>query len=508
MSDRDNALVLTGGGLTPAAVTAVARRGRKVEIDPGALARMAEARAVVERHLDEGQPVYGLSTGLGANVTHALPREALEEFSRLTLRGRSNSVGPPLPAEAVRATMTVRLNNLLTGASGASPAIAENFADLLNAGLHPVMPSIGSIGASDLCLMAHLGLALIGEGEIDADGEKLPAQEALARAGLKPAELGPKDGLVICNSSSVSVGLGALALHDANDAYNLANIAAALSLEGFRGNLTPFDPRVAPVRPQPGQAEAAGDLLGLFAGGSLLEPGAARRLQDPISLRCTAQVHGALKACLDFAGPALDADLNGESTNPVVLLGDGEILSTGNFHAPLLAIALDTLARALTQVAILSASRTARLLMAQLSGLPAYLSPRGPGRSGFAPLLKTAEALMAEIEHFATPVRGGLSLAIGGVEDHMTHAPQAAQKLTELLWRFRLVIAIELLVAAQAVDLRGIDRLGRGTARAQAAVRDIVPPLDDDRPLGADVERIAAELLATGRLLEIVHKTL
>ena len=507
MSDREKALVLTGGGLTPAAVTAVARRGRKVEIGPGALARMAEARAVVERHLEEDQPVYGLSTGLGASVTHKLPREALAEFSRLTLRGRSNSVGPPLPAEAVRATMTVRLNNLLTGASGASPAVAENFADLLNAGLHPVMPSIGSIGAGDLCLLAHLGLALIGEGEIEADGVRLPAREALTRAGLKPIELGPKDGLVICNSSSVSVGLGALALHDTRDAYDLVNIAAALSLEGFRGNMSPLDPRVAQVRPQPGQAEAARDLLGLLAGGSLMEPGAARRLQDPISLRCAAQVHGALQASLDFAASALDADLNGEATNPVVLLDDGDILSTGNFHTPLLALALDTLARALTQVAILSASRTARLLMAHLSGLPAYLSPRGPGRSGFAPLIKTAEALLAEIEHLATPVRGGLSLAIGGVEDHMTHAPQAAQKLTELLWRFRLVVAIELLVAAQAVELRGIDRLGRGTARAQAAVRGIAPPLDDDRPLGTDVERIAAELLATGSLLETVRKT-
>ena len=507
MSNITNPLILTGNGLTPAAVADVARRDRKIEIDPGALARMANARAVVERHLEDGRPVYGLNTGLGANVIHDVPTEALAEFSRLTLRGRSHSIGPPMPAEAVRAIMAVRLNNFLTGASGASPAVAAQFASLLNAGLHPVMPSIGSIGASDLCLLAHLGLALIGEGKMDVNGARLPAHEALKRAGLEPVELGPKDGLAICNSSSGSAGLAALALHDAELAFELANIAAALSMEGFRANLSPLDPRIAPLRPQPGQDEAARALRELLAGGSLTEPGAARRLQDPISLRCVAQVHGALKAALDFAGPALMAELNGESTNPAVLLDDGEILSGGNFHAPLLALSLDTLARALAQVATLSASRLSRLLVAHLSGLPAHLAKHGPSRSGYAPLMKPAEALLAEIDHFAMPVRGGLSLNTGGVEDHMTHAPQAARKVAEILWRFRLVLAIELMVAAQAIDLRQIERLGEGTARAHAAVREAVPPLDDDRPHGSEIEHLEAELLATGRLLDLVRGT-
>lgn len=500
MQNQSHATALNGHDLAPAAVAAIAREDRPIALAPEALARMAAARQVIERALDSGAPVYGLTTGLGARVGHRLPREALAEFSRLTLRGRGHAMGAPLPREAVRATMAVHLNGLLLGGAGAAPGVAESLCGLLNAGLTPVVPSIGSIGAGDLCLLAHIGLAMIGEGEIELDSTVLPAAEALRQAGLAPLELGPKDGLAICNASSASAGIGALALHDVVQAWTQVNIAAALSYEGFRANVSTLDDRLVRLRPQPGQIETAAAMRDLLQGGALLEPGAARRLQDPVSLRCVPQVHGALHAALDFARPVLASEINGDSSNPAVLPGDGEVLSNGNFHTPLLAIAFDTVAQACAQVAHLSLARLSKLLLERMTGLPANLSRHDATRSGFAPIVKPAEALVAEIAFLAQPVRGGLSLSADGVEDHMTHALQAAQKLMKIAELMRLLIAAELLVAAQAVDLRGELRLGPRMRRIQESVRALAAPLDDDRSLSRDVARIEAELLKTGKL--------
>ncbi len=496
---------LTGFDLTAAAVVRIARVDAEVAIAPAALARMAEARAVVEAHLAADKPVYGLNTGLGARVGHRLSHDDLAAFSRLTVLGRSNALGPPLSREVVRALMTLRLNGLLQGGAGASPAVAETLAAALNAGLHPVMPGIGSIGAGDLCVLAHLGRALIGEGEMEVGGECLPAGEALARAGIDPLVLGPKDGLAICNASAYGAGLAALVSHDAEAASGLAQIAAALSMEGFRANLSPIDPRVAGARPAPGQVAAAAQLRQILSGGALTEPGAARRLQDPLSLRCVAQVHGSLIAALDFLRPAMAAEMNSPGDNPLVLIEAREILSSGNFHTPALALALETLCQALAQVAALSVSRSARLLTERYSGLPANLTRHGASRSGFTPLLKPAEALLQEIRHNALPAPMELRWAADGVEDDLTNTPLAGRKAAESLRRLRLILAVELMIAAQAVDLAEVTRLGAGTAAAQRAVRALVPPLDEDRPLGQDAERLERALLADGQLLEVVR---
>ena len=280
----------------------------------------------------------------------------------------------------------MRLNGLLSGGSGADPGVAEALADLLNAGLIPAIPSIGSIGAGDLCVLAHLGLAMIGEGAFLVGGQRVPAAEALAAAGLAPLAPGPKDGLAICNATAFASARAALVLVDATRLLESAQVAAAMSLEGFRANLSPLDPRVAAARPAPGQVQAAEGLRRLLEGGALSEPGAARRLQDPISLRCVAQVHGSLIAALDFARPAVAAEINGAGDNPLVLADDDEILSSGNFHTPALAIALETLGQALAQTAALSVARSVRLLVERHSGLPANLTRHGPTQSGFAPL--------------------------------------------------------------------------------------------------------------------------
>lgn len=500
LHDTAAPLALTGDDLTAGDLAAVACAGRPVAIAPAAQVRLEAGRRVVERAIEQDLPVYGLTRGLGPQVTHTLTRDDMAAFSLRTLRGRAHGVGPRLSRDQARAVMAARLNGLLKGGAGITPAVAELLAELLNRGLTPQIPSIGSIGASDLCVLAHLGLALVGEGEIEAGGRVLPAAEALKRAGLAPATLGPKDGIALCSASSLSAGLGALALHDAGDLWRLAQLAAAASLEAFRGNLTPHDPAATIARPAPGQQESSAHLLAILAGSALTDTATARRLQDPLSLRTVGPLHGSLLAALRFLAPAVLAELNGAGDNPLSVLEDGRLISTANFHTPALALALETLAQAVAQAAGGSAGRTAKLLSPPLTDLPHGLSPRGPGNAGLAPFLKTAQSLLQEIRHLAQPVPSDLRPPGDGVEDESTTAPQAAKKLLEALWRLRLVLGVELIVAAQAIELRSVTP-APVVAAALAALREVVPPLDEDRPFGAELERLDAVMLKDGALL-------
>jgi histidine ammonia-lyase len=496
---------LDGATLTAEQVS-VAAGGAGVALSTDAEKRMESGRRVLLSALDEGRPVYGLTTGLGPRVTDRLTGDALAEFSVLTVRGRATAVGPPLSAEIVRAAMVVRANGLATGGSGADPAVAEMLVAMLNAGIHPVLPRTGSIGASDLCLLAHLGLAMIGEGEVlDAAGGRVPAGPALAAAGLRPLALGPRDGLAICSASSVSAGAAALALTWASDLLASANIAAALSMEGFRSNLSPLDPRVAEARPAPGQVSCAEQIRALLSGGALTEPGASRRVQDPLSFRCASQVHGSLASALTLLAAALDPELNGATDNPLVLADDGEVLSTGNFHTPALALALDAVALGIVQVGALACARPEGLATERLSDLPASLTTFGPSRSGVAPLLKVGSALLEELRHLATPTCVGSAAGADGVEDDSTGSALGALRLLEMLERLQQLVALELVVASFAVDLARPERLGPAMAEAHRVIRDIVPPLGDDRPLGADVERVAAAALSSGRLRAVAN---
>jgi histidine ammonia-lyase len=500
LHDSSPPLPLNGETLGAAELAAVARGGRAVAIAPEAEARLAAGRRVVEAVIARNEPVYGLTRGLGPQVTHALSREDMAAFSLRTLRGRAHAVGPRLPRDQVRAVMAVRLNGLLKGGAGITPATAALLAQLLNRGLHPQIPSIGSVGASDLCVLAHLGLALIGEGEIESGGRILPADEALAAAGLAPAVLGPKDGIALCSASSLSAGLGGLALHDAGELWRLAQLAAAATLEAFRGNLTPHDPQATAARPAPGQVEASAHLLAILAGSALTDSAQARRLQDPLSLRTVGPLHGSLLSAIRFLAPAVLAEVNGAGDNPLVVIEDGRLISTANFHTPALALALETLAQAVAQAASGAVARTGKLLTPAVSELPLGLSRRGPGNSGLAPFLKIAQSLLQEIRQLAQPAPSDLRPAGDGVEDEITAAPQAAKKLTEALWRLRLVLGIELIVAAQAMELRG-GEAAPIVAAAIAALREVVATLDEDRPYGAELERLDAALLANGALL-------
>ncbi|QJT00019.1 aromatic amino acid lyase [Streptomyces asoensis] len=495
-------------------VVAVARHGARVVLADEVLPRLTRDRAVVDDVVDRQVPTYGLTTGLGARSSYALPRAELERFSVRTVRGRANAVGEPLPVPVVRAAVLARVNGIAGGGSGVRPEIPRLLVDMLNARVHPVIPEVGSIGASDLCQMAHVGLVVIGEGGAEFADEVLDGGAALRRAGLTPATLGPRDGHVLCSASPLAAGVGALALHEAAAVLTLAQAVTALTYEGFRANTGPLDARVLGLRPAPGQSRAAAGLRALLAGGELGDPRNARRVQDPVSLRCAAQVHGALHTALDFADAALRPELNGCGDNPVVLAGGdnpvkpaggGEILSSGNFHTPALALAFDTLALALTQTASVSAERMRRLLEPAVSGLPANLSPYGPERSGFAPLTKTAQALVAEIRMLSVPVSTDPRHGADAVEDDSTNAALGARRLTTILVRLRHLLAVEAVVAAQAVDLAAPSELGRGPALLHHAIRAIVPRLDDDRPCGVDVEAVSRDVLGREDVRSTLH---
>lgn len=494
-------LLLTGRGLTPALVHAVAVGGRAVAVAPEAETRLLAGRAVVEKALAAGEAVYGLTTGLGARVGHRLSEADLADFSTRTVRGRAHGVGAPLPGPQVRAMMVTRLNGFLNGGAGVSPSVVQLLRDMLNRDLQPLVPSIGSLGEGDLCLMAHLGLCMIGEGEAAYGGKVGPAGLLLAEAGLAPIALGPKDGLGIINASAVGAGVAAMALDEAAGLYRTAQLVAAVTYEGFRANVTPLDPAAVAARPQPGQAEASAELRRLLAGGLLLEPANARRVQDPISLRCVGATHGAFRATIAFAEAALDPELNGAADNPVILPDEGRAISTGNFHTPLLALSLDQVALCAAQVGANALARGARLMTERYSGLPNNLIAQDAGFSGFAPVMKVGEALLGELRHLAQPVPGDIRWGADGTEDEVTNLPLAGKKLLQLLERLRYLLGLELLLAVQALELAAPSKVAPAVEAVAAAVRRLVPPLVEDRPLTADLRLLDRELLAGRQIL-------
>lgn len=488
-------LILDGTGLTIERVAQVARAGRPVAIAEAVWPRLDAGRALVERYLRDDIPAYGLNTGLGGNLGHRLRPEEIPTFQAQLIRGRAVAVGPPLPAGVVRAALLARANGIARGTSGVSPAVLAMLVELLNRAVTPVVPSRGSIGAADLAPMAHIGLVMVGLGEAELGGERLAGAEALRRAGLAPVEFGAKDALGLINANALTVGHAALVLDGTCRLMLAAAAAAALSCEGYAANLGTFDARTSALRPAPGQEAAAVLYRALLAGSSLETPGAARAIQDALSFRCLPQITGAALAALAHAVAITETELNAAADNPAVLTEHDLILSTGNFHLAALALASDSLALALAQFAHASMARLTKLVSAAHSGLPRYLSRVGGASAGLVPMLKPAGALLAEIRLKASPACLDALAISDFVEDHAPHAPLAVRKLEEQLELLARLVAIEALIAAQAVDLRKPAELGAGTRVLHAFVRETVPTLDADRESGAEAEALARRIL-------------
>ena len=476
----------------------VARDKQPVSLAAAARARVVAARAVVMRLAKSGEPVYGLNSALGANTGAALAPADLQDYQRRAVRARAVAVGPPYDQGSVRAMQFARIAGLARGGSGVSPEVLDACIALLNHQVHPVVPRFGSIGVADLPQLSHLALPLFGEGEAEYGGEVLSGRVALERAGLTPVTLGVKDGLALISANAATTARAALVLHDVTAALNAWLAAVALGYEAFRANLSPLDPGAVSARPATGQVAVASLLRALLKGSALLAPGAARRVQDPVSMRVVAQVHGAALGMVDLATAQVELELNSAADSPLVLADECVMLSNGNFHVPALALALDACAIALAQCASLSVARCQRFMSPALTGLPLQLTRHGPAHSGFATVQKTLTALWADIRLRANPGSLDFMPVSEALEDHACMALGVAEKLGELLDRVHYLIAIELLVAAQAVDLRELDpaAMGTGARATYTQVRAIAAVLDEDRPLGPDIDRVQRAVAA------------
>lgn len=488
--------MLGGAAAGMEAILAIALDFAPVHLHDSVDARLEAARAVVLRALERGESVYGLTTGLGAAVDTALHADAIPAFQARALRARAVGVGDTLSTVEVRAMLAARLVAICHGASGLSPVLARTIAAMLNAGVHSVVRRIGSLGEADLSPLAQAFLPLAGAGEAEYGGKIMPGKDAMAAAGIALPPLGPKDGLALLNANAQSVGLAALAVDAMNKALDAGFTAGALSLEGFRANLSPLDRGLGDMRPVPGHLVGAGWLRGLLAGSDLCKPGAARRLQDPLSFRCFAPVAGHARNAVAAASDALHHELASAPDSPAVLVERDLMLSSVNFDTTELALTFEAAGLALSYLAATSAARIVKLMSPVMSDLPRFLTRHGGSHSGFATSQKTVAALEAEIRHLALPL-GAMTLPVAdGVEDYAPMTPAIVEKTHAIAKRMTRLAAIELVVAAEAVDLRGAVTLGRGTAAAHAFVRSHVARLDDDRPMGREYEALALAIEA------------
>lgn len=488
-------ITLDGNGLTPAFLFAIAN-GASIRIAPAALTTMTNARKVIEQAIATNKPVYGVTTGLGPRVTQAMPSDSIDTFSLNTIRGRAHGVGTPLDEHWVRAGVAVRINTLLLGAAGARPALAEHLSACLNAGLTPIIPETGTIGVADLCWGGAMGLAMIGEGEMRLpDGSIANAKQAMASAGISPFQPQPREGLALVSHSTLTAGMAALGWMELQRCFESTQTSAALTMEGFRANLSPLDERVLALRPQPGQTEAAVGLRSRLQGSALMTPGEARRLQDPLSIRNVVQVHGAVQAMLDVSLTTLTAEINGASDNPAVLVDAADILSNGGYLPPLISITLNALCQSCIHMAALQVARISKLLFKRFSDLSDGLSPAGAEGAGLGPVMKTAESLFAEIANLSTPPPIYPGVSADGLEDVVTHASIPTKNLFPIAKRLRQLCAIESIVAAQAIDLRGLSKpIAQALIPIYKEVRSVSSPMNVDRPLGAEIDKLAMRI--------------
>jgi len=494
-----------GRGLTLEEVVRVARRREPVEIGPEVASRMRASRSVVEEALASGTAVYGVNTGFGELKNRHIEPAHLSELQRNLLRSHAAGIGDPMPTDAVRAMGLLRAESLAIGVSGVREDVVRALVSLLNAGVHPIVPEQGSVGASgDLAPLAHYALVLIGEGEAEFQGQRLPGGEALGRAGLGPITLEAKEGLGLINGTQQSTAYLALALADAELLMEASVGAAAMSLEALLGSVSPMHERVTRARRQPGAAWVARQIRLLTRESSLMRSHAeCDRIQDPYSLRCLPQVAGSALDALEFALGVLERELESATDNPLVFAEASpaepwheRILSAGNFHAQPIGMAADVAAIGLAALASQAERRVNLLTDESRSGLPAFLT-RDPGlMSGLMLVQYTAAALVSENKGLAHPASVDSIPTSAGMEDHVSMAPWAGRKLARVVTNARRVTAAEFLCAAQGLDLRAPVEAGRGTSALHRAVRRIVPTLQGDRPPAPDLatlERWIAE---------------
>jgi histidine ammonia-lyase len=490
---------IDGSSLTLEEVVAVAEKAERVQIVPAALLRMQASRSRVDAAMSDVTPVYALNTGVGLLANIRLDETEIEAMQVNLIRSHCCGVGSPLSSSVVRGMMLIRANVLAKGLSGIRLVVAERICDLLNQQITPVIPSRGSVGASgDLAPLAHMALVLIGEGHAEYQGKVLPAADCLKRAGLAPLVLLGKEGISLLNGTQAMLSIGCLRLKELEDLFYSAQTTAALSIEALRGTAAAFDPRLHAARPHPGQVLSASHLTSLLHGSSIPRTqGESTSIQDAYSLRCIPQVHGAVWDTLAHARKVFEIELNSATDNPLVF--DDAFVSGGNFHGAPLALALDYLSIALCQLAGISERRTERLLNPSLNeGLPAFLASKPGLESGLMMAQVTAAALVAELRVLASPASTGSIPTSGNQEDFVSMGMTSALKLEQAVDLARMVLAIELLAATRALDLRE-DTSTALLEDVRVAFRARIPAWREDCVLSVRMEA-ASSLLAEGAL--------
>ena len=491
-------IVLTGDGLTVDDVWAAAVDGASASLSDDARERMRAARDVVTRAAHgEREHTYGINTGFGRFVSQSIPPEQTEELQLRLLRSHACGVGEPYPPEVVRAAMLLRANTLAKGNSGARVELVELLIECLNRGVLPVVPSRGSVGASgDLAPLAHLALPLVGEGDAWVEGRLLPGGEALSAVGLEPIVLHAKEGLSLVNGTQFMAAAGALGLVRARRLQIAADLACAMSVEALNGTRTSFLPQIHALRPFRGQQASAANLLQLLEGSAIIEAHRwCDKVQDPYSLRCAPQVHGAVRDLLDYVDYVVSIELNAATDNPLVLVDDDMLVSNGNFHGEPVAFALDSLAMAVAELASISERRTERMVNPTLSdGLPAFLTVEGGLNSGFMIPQYVSAALVSENKVLAHPASVDSIPTSAGQEDHVSMGNASGLKAWQVLANAESVLAIELLAGTQAVEFHAPLEPGAGVAATRRFVRSLSPRLEDDRSLSADIDAVASAI--------------
>ena len=489
-------LVLGDAKLTLVQIENLLRDRPALAFSPAAMERMAASRAVVERLAAGGDAVYGINTGFGRLAQHRIAPDQLHALQRNLILSHAAGVGEPLTDSVVRLILALKAASLAAGASGVRPALAEALLALHRADVLPVIPAQGSVGASgDLAPLAHLSLALLGEGQVRVGGRVLPARDGLTAAGLAPLVLEAKEGLALINGTQVSTALALAGLCAIHRTFEAAVVAGAMSVEAVRGSHRPFDPRIHALRGQPGQIEVAARFRELLAGSDLNESHQGPhcdRVQDPYSLRCQPQVMGAVLDSLRHAERVLVTEANGVTDNPLVLMDPEEIISGGNFHAEPVAIASDLLAIAAAEIGALSERRIAMLIDTSISGLPPFLTPDPGLHSGFMIAHVTAASLASENKSLAHPASVDSLPTSANQEDHVSMATFAARRLGPLAANVARIVAIELLAAAQGLEFCRPLRSSAPVEAAFDAIRAVVPARNADRVFAPEIEVVAA----------------
>ena len=496
--------VVIGRRLGLGEVVRIARGEAKVALHPDARARVVATRAQLEADIASGRTIYGVNTGFGALSDTPVAADKLADLQRNLLRSHAVGVGEPLPRDVTRALLALRAHTLALGSSGVTPGLLDALIALHAAGVVPVVPRQGSVGASgDLAPLAHLALPLIGEGEAWVGDDRMSGAQALEKVGLKPVELGPKEGLALINGTQVTSVIGTLAAVAAGELLATADAIGAMSLDAALGTLTAFDPRVHAGKPHPGQIRTAENVRALVDGSALNASHAeCGQVQDAYAYRCMPQVHGAVRGALRYVGEALAIELNSLTDNPLVLPNDDggyDVISGGNFHAATVAVPIDHLTAALTTLATISERRLERFMNANTSrGLPPFLADDPGVESGFMMAQVTASALASECKSLSFPASVDSIPTSAGKEDHVSMGPIAALKLRRVVGNVARCLAIEAAVAARAVDMREAETSERLKA-VHAAVRKHLGPWEGDRSLSTELEALA-EAMTRGEI--------